>query len=436
MERGRRDERPSEELPASQTEEAERAALRRVYLVGPFRLDLAGHALTRAGSEIALRPQAFELLAYLAANPGRLVSKDELLAQVWRSRFVEEGVVKVAISELRRALADDPQEPSVIQTVHRCGYKLVAPVEEELDPGQADPADPLPVREPEGLHQEIQFCLARDGVRLAWATLGSGPLLLKAANWLSHLDLDRHIPIWRHWLVELSRDRRLVRYDERGTGLSDWSVPTLAFDSWVDDLEAVADAATTGPCDLLGISQGAAVAVAYSVRHPERVRRLVLVGGYARGWARRPGQEAATARRRLLVEATRLGWSQTNPAFRQLWTSHFVPEALGDEVRSFNELQRASTSTENALAFLEEFGDLDVEALLPQVRVPAIVLHSVRDAAVPFEEGRRLAAGIPGARFVALDSANHLLLASEPAWPVFLDEVRRFLDADDPAGRA
>ncbi len=424
---------PPVELPGEEGSAEPRTRLRRVFMVGPYRLDLAAHSVRLGGDEITLRPRAFDLLAYLAANPGRLVSKDELLEQIWSSRIVEEGVVKVAMSELRRALADDAQAPRVIQTVHRCGYKLVAPVEEELDEGEpavAEPAVAEPsVRAGEDLHQEIKFCLTPDRVRLAYATLGSGPTLVKAANWLSHLDLDRQIPLWRHWLIELSRDRRLVRYDERGTGLSDWSVPTLDFDSWVSDLEAVVEATEPGSFDLLGISQGAAVAIAFAVRHPGRVRRMILVGGYARGWARRPDQVEATARRRLLVEATRLGWSRDHAAFRQLWTSHFVPEARADEMRSFNDAQRASTSTENALRFLEEFGRIDIEALLPRVTVPTIVLHSHRDEAVPFDEGRRLAAGIPDSRFVSLDSANHLLLASEPAWRVFLDEVRRFLAA-------
>jgi pimeloyl-ACP methyl ester carboxylesterase len=195
----------------------------------------------------------------------------------------------------------------------------------------------------------------------------------------------------------------------------------------VRDLETVADAAAPETFDLLGISQGAAVAIGYAIRHPERVRKMVLFGGYARGWARRPDQAAATERRQALVTTTRLGWSQENPAFRQVWTSHFIPDADAEEMRSFNELQRASTSTENAVRFLEEFGRIEIDDLLPRVRVPTLVVHSRRDAAVPFDEGIRLASGIPGARFVALDSANHLLLASDPAWPVFLDEVRRFL---------
>jgi pimeloyl-ACP methyl ester carboxylesterase len=262
---------------------------------------------------------------------------------------------------------------------------------------------------------------------LAYASIGSGPVLIKAANWLSHLDFDWHSPIWRHWLQELGCGHQLVRYDERGTGLSDWTVQSLDFNSWVDDLEAVVDSVGSERFDLLGISQGVAVAIAYAVRHPEKVRSLILLGGYARGWNRRPVQVAATERRQALLTLTRLGWNQDNEAFRQVWTSHFVPGANREERHSFNELQRASTSADNAVRFLEEFGDIDIEALLPQVSAPTLVLHSRNDAAVPFSEGRRVAIGIPGARFVTLDSNNHLLLPDEPAWPVFLAELHRFL---------
>lgn len=400
----------------------------RVLRIGQFRLDLAAHCLTHDGTEIPLRPQAFELLAYLASNPGRLVSKDELLAHLWASRFVGDAVIKVAIRDVRRALADDPEEPRFIQTVHRCGYKLVAEVHEEDGQARGHHDDGgFRAALAATLEQEIRFCTTRGGVRLAYAMSGSGPLLVKAANWLNHLDFDWHSPIWRHWLRELGRDHRLVRYDERGTGLSDWTVDSLDFGSWVDDLEAVADAVGAERFDLLGISQGVAVAIAYAVRHPARVRRLVLFGGYARGWRKRPNHPEATERRQALLTLTRLGWNQDNPAFRQVWTSQFVPDADEAQSRSFNDLQRASTSADNAVRFLEEFGRIDVEDLLPQVSVPSLVLHSRDDAAVPFDEGRRVAAGIPGARFVGLESRNHLLLPTEPAWGVFQVEVRRFL---------
>jgi pimeloyl-ACP methyl ester carboxylesterase/DNA-binding winged helix-turn-helix (wHTH) protein len=399
--------------------------------IGPFRLSLARHELSRDGNQIPLRPQAFDLLAYLAAHPGRLVTKDELLAQLWPNKVVEEAVVKVAVRELRKALADDARQPRLIETVHRCGYKLIAPVRTLGDGDAGSAAGPGErsgrSRSPIIIDQQIRFATAPGGVRLAYATLGRGPLLIKAANWLNHLDFDWHTPIFRHWLTELGRDYLLVRYDQRGSGLSDWDVSTIDFDAWVQDLECIVDAVPASDFSLLGISQGAAVAIAYAVRHPERVRALVLYGSYARGWARRPEQAEATERRQALLTLTRLGWGQENPAFRQVWTSQFIPGASFEEAQSFNELQRASTSAGNAARFVEEFGAIDVEALLPRVRVPTLVLHSRDDAAVPFDEGRRVAAGIPGARFVGLESHNHLLLESEPAWPVFLEEVRRFL---------
>jgi pimeloyl-ACP methyl ester carboxylesterase/DNA-binding winged helix-turn-helix (wHTH) protein len=408
----------------------------RVLRFGPFRLDVRGHTLTRDGERISLRPQAFELLVYLATNPGRLVSKDELLAHLWTAKFVGDAVIKVAVRDVRRALDDAPEAPRFIETVPRCGYKLVAEVHEDAAAGEGA----LAITEAAGfraalaatLEQEIRFCTTSDRVRLAFATCGAGPLLVKAANWLNHLDFDWHSPIWRHWLRELGRDHRLVRYDERGTGLSDWSVEKLDFASWVDDLEAVVDAVGAERFDLLGISQGVAVAIAYAVRHPERVRRLVLFGGYARGWAKRPNHPEATERRKALLTLTRLGWNQDNPAFRQVWTSQFVPDADEAQARSFNDLQRASTSAENAVRFLEEFGRIDIEELLRRVSAPSLVLHSRDDAAVPFDEGRRVAAGIPDSRFVALESRNHLLLPTEPAWGVFLAEVRRFLADPSP----
>ena len=264
--------------------------------------------------------------------------------------------------------------------------------------------------------QEIRFCATGKGVSIAYATVGEGPPLVKAANWLNHLEFDWTSPIWRHWLEELSDGHRFVRYDERGNGLSDWEIEDWSFEAWVRDLEVVADAVGVERFSLLGISQGAPVAIAFAARHPERVRHLVLYGGYARGWACRPGQEVATEQRRALLTLTANGWGQDNPAFRQVWTSQFVPDGSMEQMRWFNELQRISTSPENAVRFLEAFGGIDVVDLLPEVRVPTLVLHGRDDAAVPFAEGRLLASRIPKARFVPLESRNHLLLADEPAW--------------------
>ena len=283
------------------------------------------------------------------------------------------------------------------------------------------------------MEQEIRFCKAKDGVRIAWSTVGEGPPLVKAANWLNHLEFDWQSPIWRHWFAELSRDHRLIRYDERGNGLSDWDVGELSLDAFISDLEAVVDAAGVDRFVLLGISQGCAVSAAYAVRHPERVSHLLLYGGYARGWKGR-GTPEDQQRRLAMHTLARQGWGQDNPAYRQLFTSLYVPGATAEEMGWFNDLQRVSTSPENAVRLMQTLGGLDVTSLLPDVATPTLVLHARKDGVVPYAEGRALATGIPGARFVTLDGKNHILLGHEPAFDRFLEEVRGFLGiAKSPA---
>jgi pimeloyl-ACP methyl ester carboxylesterase/DNA-binding SARP family transcriptional activator len=273
--------------------------------------------------------------------------------------------------------------------------------------------------------QEVRFCAAPDGVRIAYATLGRGPALIKTANWMSHLEYDWQSPLWRHLARELSRDYRLVRYDQRGNGLSDWNVHDFSLDACVGDLEAVVDAVGLERFALLGVSQGSRVAVAYAARHPERVSRLVLYGGAARGWKhRRQGEREARAGLQALI---REGWGRDTPAFRQVFTTLFMPGASPEQAAWFNELQRVSTSAENAVRLTEAAGDVDVTDRLASVRAPTLVMHATEDAMVSLEEARRLAAGIPGARFVALAGRNHLLLEDEPAFARFLSEIRDFL---------
>ena len=274
--------------------------------------------------------------------------------------------------------------------------------------------------------QEVRYATARDGTRLAWSEVGEGPCLVKTANWLNHLDFDFESPIWRGWIRQLAADFRLIRYDERGNGLSDWDTPELSLDAFVDDLACVADAAEVEQFDLLGISQGAAVAIAYSLKHPERVRRIVLLGGYASGWQAR-GDNEEVSRREAMLTLTELGWGKDNPAYRQLFTSFYVPGASPEQMSWFNELQRRSASPENAVRLMRVLSKIDVRHLLSQVRHPTLVLHAQGDQAIPFREGEALARGIPGAQFVPLDSSNHILLDREPAFRRFIDETRAFL---------
>jgi len=275
-------------------------------------------------------------------------------------------------------------------------------------------------------HQEIRFCTTEDGVRIAYATTGSGPALVKAANWMNHLEFDWESPIWRHWIEALGSGFTLVRYDERGNGLSDWDVGDLSFELMVRDLETVVDAIGLERFALLGISQGCPISVAYAVRHPGRVSHLVLYGGYVCGWRAR-GNPAEIARREALSTLIEHGWGQDTSAFHQIFTSLFMPGGTPQQMAWFNDLQRASTSPRNARRLHEAMAAIDVRGLLGQVRTPTLVLHCRNDSVAPFDQGRQFAAGIPGARFVPLESANHLILPEEPAWARFMAEVKAFL---------
>src|SRR5438067_4712463 len=285
------------------------------------------------------------------------------------------------------------------------------------------------------LPQQIRFCTSHDRARIAYATSGAGAPLVKAANWLSHLEFDGGSPVWNHLLRELSRRHTLVRYDARGCGLSDWDVEP-SFDAWVRDLEAVVEASGCERFPLLGISQGASIAIAYAVRHPERVSHLILHGGYARGRLHWSGTSKAQDEAEMMIKLAELGWGQQNPAFRQFFTTQFIPDGTPEQHQWFNELDRLSTSAHDAGRLMRVVHEIDVVPLLQRVSCPTLVFHSVRDARVPFAEGRLIATSISGARFVPLDSNNHLLLDSEPAWSRFVSELRGFLpslNVRDPA---
>jgi pimeloyl-ACP methyl ester carboxylesterase/DNA-binding CsgD family transcriptional regulator len=275
--------------------------------------------------------------------------------------------------------------------------------------------------------QRIRFLRTDDGVKLAWAEAGAGPLLVKAANWMTHLEFEWQSPVWQHWLRFFTEHFRFVRYDERGCGLSDWELPPdLSVDRWTADLEAVVDAANpTAPFALLGVSQGGAACIAYAVRHPERVSHMILYGAYARGAFYRDRPEMAEEYR-LVADAVRVGWGKENPAFRQLFTSRFIPGGTSEQLSWFNELCRRTTTADIAYALMRMRAKMNVMDMLEQVRVPTLVVHSRTDNVCPFSEGKMLASSIPNAEFVELDSSNHVLLAHESAWEKFQQVVLDF----------
>jgi len=396
-------------------------AVRGSYRFGPFHLDARERRLTRGTEVIPLRLKVFDTLLVLVENAQRLVTKQELLDTVWPETTVEENNLNHNVSALRKALGERATGQQYIETVPRVGYRFAAPVETVVAPAKA--SSPAPAPRP---RQEIRYCTTSDGVRIAYAITGEGPPLVKASNWLTNLDFEWGSPIWRHWFGELSRHHRLVRYDERGNGMSQRDVDHGSFDLWVRDLETVVETAGFDRFPLLGISRGGSIAIAYAVKHPERVTHLVLHGAFAAG-VNHLGTPEEIKAHHALASLLRLGWGLSNPAFCKTFTSRFVPDATPEHERWFDEMQRVSTSPENAARLQERGANIDVRPLLAQVTVPTLVLHCDRDCAVPAERGRALAAGIPHARYVSLPSANHLMLEEEPAWPMFLEEVGLFL---------
>jgi pimeloyl-ACP methyl ester carboxylesterase/DNA-binding CsgD family transcriptional regulator len=275
------------------------------------------------------------------------------------------------------------------------------------------------------LKQQIRFCRSYDGTRIAFALTGNGAPLVRAPHWLTHLEYEWQSPIWRPWLTALSSGRTLVRMDERGCGLTDRGVDTISFEAFVRDLEAVVDAAGHERFALFGHSQGGAIAMEYAVRHPARVSQLVLLGAYARGRLKRSPQTASESEAQLkLVE---VGWGGDDPSYRQFFASQFMPGANLDQLRQMAELQRMSSSPTDAVRILRAFYEIDVSASVPRISCPTLVLHARGDLRVPFEEGRAVAAMIPDARFVPLESDNHLLLEQEPAFARLFDELEGFL---------
>jgi pimeloyl-ACP methyl ester carboxylesterase/DNA-binding winged helix-turn-helix (wHTH) protein len=395
-----------------------------VWRFDDFELDTAQYELRGAGTVIRVEPQVFDVMTQLVGNHERLVTKEELFDTVWGGRFVGEAALTSRIKAARRALGDDGESQRYIRTVRGRGYQFVGTLIEA--PQAVEPEAP-PEVEAAAPRQHIAFTRALDGIRLAYAVVGEGPPLVRAANWMTHLGYDIESPVWRHWVRDLSAEHTFIRYDERGCGLSDWEAGDFTFADWVADLESVVDALGLERFPLLGVSQGGAVAVAYAAKHPERVSKLILCSAYARGRAVRAVSAEEKSAAELDLDLARVGWGRDDPAFRQVFAAQFLPDGTRAEWAAFDQLQRRTTSPENAVRFLAEFATIDVRELAREVRCPTLILHSREDHRVPMQAGQDLAGLIPDSHLVALDSKNHLLTANEPAWQVFREELSAFL---------
>jgi pimeloyl-ACP methyl ester carboxylesterase/DNA-binding CsgD family transcriptional regulator len=277
------------------------------------------------------------------------------------------------------------------------------------------------------MHQKIRFCTSADGTKLAYAISGSGPPLFLTTSWVNHLEHSASMLPWNTWLEGLSRSYTLVRYDLRGCGMSDHGVRDLSFASTVTDIEAVVEAAGLERFSLLGVCSGGPVAIQYAVRHPQRVADLVLYGTWGRGRFRRPELPHESEKARVMLDLARLGWAQEGHAFLRAWASVFQPGGTAEHMRCWGELQKSSTDGGTAVELLRSSWEVDVLDVAERLRCRTLIIHAERDAVAPIHEGRLLAGRIPGARYVLLDSDNHILLAKEPAWLRFLSEMRSFL---------
>ena len=391
------------------------------YAFGPFLLDVNERRFVRDHEEVRLRAKVFDTLRVLVENAGRLVRKDELLQAVWPDSVVEENNIDHCVSQLRKIL----RPGDYIETVPRHGYRLIGEVKSPAASRKLLKIDAA-VEQRDLPEQEIRFFATSDGVRIAYTVAGEGPVLVRAIDWLNHLDFEWKSPFLRHWLSEIMRNNTLVRYDQRGSGLSDWNVNDFSFERTVKDFEELVDAAGLDKFAIYGGCQGAAVAAAYAVLHPERVTKLIFTGAFANGWPA-PG-DSVREQFNALLTLIRLGWGKDNQAFRQFWTTLFRPDADSVEMDWLNELQRISTSPENAVRMMSEFPKIKIVDLLPKISCPTLVLHSRDDAAIPVQEGRLIAARIRGARFVELPSRCHLVGPGDPAWDVFVREFSEFLD--------
>ncbi|MAQ85614.1 MAG: hypothetical protein CMH12_20530 [Maritimibacter sp.] len=375
-------------------------------------LDLARHSLLRAGAPVHVEPQVFDLIACLVAARGALVTYDDLIAQVWQGRIVSDATMAARISAARAAVGDDGRRQAVIRTLPRRGVQLAVPVEADGAPTGAA-----------ARRQSIRYTTSRDGTAIAWAETGDGPPLLRGGHWLSHLEHDWDSPVWQPVLDDLSRGRRLIRYDPRGTGLSDRVLNEADVDRLADDLEAVADAAGLDRFPIYAISQSVPVAIAFAARHPERVSRMVLVNGLVLG-STAAGDRARTD---TMVGMIRSGWAVPGSAFMKAMATVFMPRATPDELASFEEMQGLSASADIAAGIRTVIADIDVRDRLERIACPVLVMHSSGDSVQDPEQSKLLARRVPDAEYHLLDSPNHVLVPSDPMWARCVSEVDRFL---------
>ncbi len=380
-------------------------------------LDTDRHQLVRDGVTIKTEPQVFDLLHLLVRHAGDLVTRDQIIDEVWGGRIVSESAISARINAARTAVGDTGASQAIIKTVTRRGLQFVAPIL---------PSEAVAAPMQDG-GQRVRYATSKDGTKIAHATTGSGRKIMRAGHFLTHLEMDWSSVVWRPYLDALGKDHTLVRFDQRGTGLSDRDAQDLGLAAQVQDLASVADAVGLDRFPIFAMSQGVPVAIRFAVDHPDRVACLVLYGGYAEGRALRDGgqsKESAQAMIAMMQE----GWGKPESAFMAAFTSLFCPEASREQLADLVEMQLASTDADRAPGVRMAIDRFTVLDQLANVNVPTLVIHSKGDSVHPYSEGQKLASGIPGADFLTLESVNHILLPDDPAWSEMMKATLEFID--------
>jgi pimeloyl-ACP methyl ester carboxylesterase len=351
-----------------------------------------------------------------------MVTHDQIFSEIWQNRIVSDSTISARINAVRTAVGDTGKEQRIIKTIPRRGFQMVVSVQKETDSSEPSQSTPLS-------RQTIRFCTSNDGTGIAYAISGHGPPVMRAGHWLTHLELDWHSPVFRPMVDALSRDHTLVRYDQRGTGLSDRTTPEFSVQAFAKDMKAVADAAGLARCPIVASSQGAPTAIQFAVNNPGRVSHLVIWGGYAEGWAVRDGgaNSAASDPFGALIQS---GWGHADSAFMSAFTALFFPDATNEQINNMVATQIASASPDIAAKLRAALISIDVSGILDRVQAPTLVIHANNDSVHPLSQGRLLASRIPNAEFLIVDSNNHIALPQERVWQDMITATLDFINLD------
>jgi pimeloyl-ACP methyl ester carboxylesterase/DNA-binding winged helix-turn-helix (wHTH) protein len=398
-----------------------------IYSFDKYTLDTEQYQLCRSAKPVAMEPLVFDLLVYLVEHRDRVVTREELLDNLWKGKIVTDAALGARLKDARRAVQDSGSRQALIKTVHGRGYQFIADTtcsSKGESSGREQPSSAAEI----GLDDQgpVRYCRSPDGVSIAHAQVGNGYPLVFTGSWMTHLEEDWKDPGWGP-LRHLAREFTLIRYDQRGNGMSEWDKVDISFERMVDDLKTVIDSYDHDKVAIFGPSQAAAVSAAYAARYPQKVSHLVLYGGYPRG-RRRRGDPESFAESEALVTLIRQSWGNENPAIRQAFTSLMMPDATREDADRFTEFQKICGPAENIARFREMFDDIDIVDLLGDITAPTLVAHSTGDSVAPLSQGKLLASRIPGARFVTFKSRNHMIFESEPEFPRLIKCITDFLN--------